>query len=73
MNYIGNQPGLEIVQSFADKWDYVQAANPTVSINPSQLYAKWLNNSSGEEFVCIDNTPGSNVWEGQMGTSVPAA
>jgi len=62
MKYIGNQPGLEIVQSFADKWDYVQLANPTGSVNPSQPYTKWLNAATGEEFICTDNTPGANVW-----------
>jgi hypothetical protein len=72
VKYIGNQPGLEIVQSFSDKWDYMQTANPTVAVNPPHLYATWLNGTSGEEFVCIDNTSGANIWKGQMGTTVPA-
>ena len=70
MKYLGNQPSIEIVQSYSDKWDYIQAANPAVDTDPSSLYVTWLNSSSGEAFVCLDNTAGSNSWEGQMGTSI---
>ena len=67
MKHLGNQPTIEIVQSYSDKWDYIQTANPAVDTNPSSLYAKWLNISTGEEFVCIDNTVDGNTWVGHLG------
>lgn len=64
MKYLGNQPSIEIVQSYSDKWDYIQPTNPAVDTNPSSLYAKWLNSSTGEEFICTDNTTDINIWIG---------
>lgn len=62
MKYIGNQPGIEIVQSYSDKWDYINASDPAADTNPSSLYATWLNISTGASFVCLDNTTDANVW-----------
>jgi len=70
MIYVGNQPSMGIVQSYADRWDFINSSDPTVTTNPSQANATWLNTTSGEQFVCIDNTADANVWKGQMGTTV---
>jgi len=70
MNYIGNIPEQEIVHTWADRYDYVYAGLPTIDINPSSLYATWLNTLTGEIFVCLDNTRNANVWKGNFGTSV---
>jgi len=62
MTYAGNQPGLEIVQEYAGKWDYIQIGNPPVDLNPSSLFARYLNAITGDEFICVNNTPGANIW-----------
>jgi len=68
MKYIGNYPEQEIVHTTADRYDYVFASNPTISINPSAPYATWLNSSTGEMWVCLDNSVGSNIWKSTGGT-----
>ena len=70
MNYIGNIPELNVVHTDSDRYDYVFSSNPTISTNPSTLYATWLNIMTGELFICRDNTMGGNIWIGQAGTSV---
>ena len=35
MRYIGNQPSIDIVQSLSDRFDYIVAADPTATSNPS--------------------------------------
>jgi len=62
MRYIGNTPEQEIVHTWAERYDYVKSSSPPVDVNPSVLYVKWLNSSTGQEWVCIDNTLGANVW-----------
>jgi hypothetical protein len=51
-------------------FDYVYPFNPSCDTNPSKQYALWLNSDTGEVFVCTDNTPGKNVWKGQLGTVI---
>lgn len=63
MKYTGNQPSVEILQETNIRWDYIVPSDPAVDTNPSALYAKWLNSSTGEEFICTDNTVGANVWK----------
>ena len=71
MKYIGNPPPLEIDQAFStDRWDYVMTGNPAVDTNPSSYPVTWLNLTTGEEFICIDNTVGVNVWKGTLGTTI---
>ena len=55
----------------APQFDYVVPVNPTIAVNPKKRFATWLNNVSGELFICLDAATGNNVWKGQMGTSVP--
>jgi len=70
MSYIGNRPTLNIVQSYSDRWDYINTGNPAVDTNPSSVGDTWLNSTTGEEFVCTDVTAGANVWRGSLGTNV---
>lgn len=70
MNYIGNKPTIELTNLTRSFWNYISPINPTTSINPSSPYNKFLNSTSGEEFVCIDNTINANIWKGQLGTTV---
>lgn len=43
-------------------WDYTQNSDPNTSVNPTRILCKWLNTSTGEEWLCIDNTSNVNVW-----------
>jgi len=47
------------------------AGNPAVDTNPSSTSVLWINTTSGEIFTCTDITAGSNVWVGQLGSTVP--
>ena len=71
MKYIGNHPGIEITQLQQGAFDYVYPSNPTIDVNPSTVPVVWLNITTGEEFICINNMPGANIWKGQLGTTVP--
>jgi len=62
MKYIGNQPSIEIVQTYSDKWDFINSGDPATTSNPSSVYATWLNITNGNVFVCTDNTEDANVW-----------
>jgi hypothetical protein len=53
-----------------DVFDYSQAGDPATDTNPAGVGASWINETSGEIFVCTDNTAGSNVWEGTAGSIV---
>lgn len=68
--YIGNHPSIEIVQSTASRWDYVNTANPAINTNPDAIGDTWLNLTTGEEFVCIDTTADLNIWVGSLGSIV---
>ena len=46
-------------------YDYLSPNDPTVDTNPDVPYLKWLNTTTGEEFVCIDNTTDENKWTGK--------
>ena len=63
MKYIGNHPGIEIVQSYENRFDYVDLGDPTATTNPNNLYATWLNITTGVVYVCISNASNSNVWK----------
>lgn len=43
-------------------FDYMGAADPTISVDPPIVPATWLNTDTCHIWVCIDNTIGSNVW-----------
>jgi len=53
-----------------NNFDYVEASDPAVSTNPAYLYASWLNETTGQIFICTNNAPGANVWVGQMGDTI---
>ena len=44
------------------------ASNPGQSENPEATGAEWHNTTSGQIFICTDNTAAVNVWIGQKGT-----
>ena len=48
------------------------ASNPLYTTNPESIGAEWHNTTSGEIFICKDNTAGNNVWVGQKGTWISA-
>lgn len=68
MSYIGNKPSIEIVQESLDNFDYIVVGVPTTSINPTILYATYLNVTTGEVCVCTDNTTDANVWKSCVGS-----
>jgi len=64
---LGTASGL--VKSATDAPDS-GSSDPTVSTNPSAAGDRFINTTSGELFVCIDATAGSNKWRGQLGTEI---
>jgi hypothetical protein len=62
--------GKELPVSIRDgaQFDYVNPANPTISVNPMKSWATWLNVTTGELFICVVNTTDNNEWSGQHGT-----
>ena len=42
--------------------DTKSANDPAIDTNPSAVGHLWANTTSGEMFVCTDNTAGENVW-----------
>ena len=51
-------------------FDYVESSPPSVDTNPVKENPLWLDTSTGELFVCVDNTTNENVWAGQYGNRV---
>lgn len=46
------------------------ASDPLMTTNPEDVGAEWHNTTSGQIFICKDNTAGLNVWIGQKGGRV---
>jgi len=46
--------------------------NPTVTEN-LPVGTVWINDDTGEIFVCIDDTTDHNKWQGQIGTFIPSS
>lgn len=58
----------------AKGFDYINIGNPPVDVNPPTVPVTWCNMTSGVLFICINNTPGANVWiEVAGGTSYAAS
>ena len=49
------------------------ASDPAINTNPEDTGAEWHNTTTGEIFICRDNTAGLNVWVGQKGGVVHGA
>jgi hypothetical protein len=66
------QQGVEILTLINNikSFDYSSDTNPTVKTNPNETGATWINKTSGEIFVCIDNYTNDNIWKGTSGTSI---
>jgi hypothetical protein len=57
----GNLTGLtSTLASLTDAT--VSTTDPTLSANPSATGHFWVNKTSGETYICTDNTSGMNVW-----------
>ena len=67
MAYLGNPALVLAAQDNLPVANYQYPSDPTVSINPRKLPCSWLNTTSGEIFVCTDNTAGANVWVNAKG------
>ena len=65
-DYIKNKPDI------SNKFDYVSSEKPTINLNPTKDNAVALDTTTGEIFICIDNTVDENIWIGQLGTKVMA-
>ncbi len=46
--------------------NYINTVNPTIDVNPPIINMTWLNSTTGEIFVCTDNTANLNVWIGPV-------
>jgi len=44
--------------------------NPTIKENKYSVGTVWINQTTGEVFICIDNTPNKNKWVGSFGTVI---
>ena len=53
--------------------DYNETTDPAIDTNPGKDGAVWVNNTSGEVFVCTDTTTDANIWIGQGDTSITPA
>ena len=45
------------------------ASDPTTSTNPENVGSEWHNTTTGQIFICNDNTANVNKWTGQKGVS----
>jgi len=43
--------------------------NPTINVN-LPVGSVWINKTTGEVFICVDDTPNRNVWVGSFGTII---
>lgn len=54
-----------VLNTFPETVDVLkQSKDPTISINPSGTGVVWVNEKTGDSFVCTNNTPNENVWVG---------
>ncbi|OQY18134.1 MAG: hypothetical protein B6I36_07685 [Desulfobacteraceae bacterium 4572_35.1] len=60
---------VNAVDAKAGGFDFTETTNPLITTNPA-ADATWINNVSGEIFVCTDATTDQNTWIGQLGTVV---
>ena len=51
-------------------FDYINNGLPTLSVNPDRVGRTWLNITTGEIFVCVDNNVDENKWKGQLGSTI---
>ena len=71
MSKIGDyKVGKKAIDGLAAKLPMIAEGAPGLDINPAVTGASYTDATTGETYVCVDNTPGANVWRGQMGTTV---
>jgi len=54
---------IEESLDFQPSW-LVKSRDPSINENPIDTKVAWVNNKTGDSFVCIDNTEDQNVWIG---------
>ena len=64
-----NKPELYTKEEI-DSLDYNGFTEPAINTNPKDIGNFYKNKTTGELFVCTDNTPDKNRWIGQLGTVV---
>jgi len=62
MGYLGKQNYLLTNRAVDLPHNYIGLDNPAIDVNPPVLNMTWLNTTSGEIFVCLNNSIGNNVW-----------
>ena len=69
--YLGNPKLIVMQQDIMPIANYEMATDPTATTNPVRVPVSWLNITSGELWICTDNTTDANIWKGQLGSTVP--
>lgn len=69
-SYMGNPRLTVLAQDSIPVANYEFNSNPLTTSNPKYSPCSWLNTTTGELFICIDNTTDANVWKGQLGTTI---
>lgn len=59
-----------ISASIGDAFDFTDTVDPAPTTNPASVGAVWKNTTTGEIFVCIDNTTDKNIWIGTSETEI---
>jgi hypothetical protein len=58
------------IRKYESRFDYEFGSNPLITTNPPQVGDSWVNNVTGEIFVCIDATTDDNIWKGTFGSLI---
>ena len=58
------------ITAIADSYPSIGSSNPTRIENPKFTGKEFINTTTGEIFICTDNTTDLNVWSGQLGTDI---
>jgi len=65
--YLGNPKLIMMTQDSIPIANFEYPTNPTTTINPVRIPVTWLNTSTGNTFICTDNTTDANVWKLKSG------
>jgi hypothetical protein len=67
MAYLGNPKLVMMAQDSMPVANYELPSNPTATVNPVRIPVTWLNTTTGNIFICTDNTTDANVWKLKSG------
>jgi hypothetical protein len=67
--FVGDGSGLTGVASTLDSLTdcTISAAIPTINTNPSAVGHLWIEEDTGDIYICTDATTGANYWKNQSG------